>query len=94
VRDETQHAHSLLALVWPAIGAQAVLAGSKTASGSAEELLRAGRFAEAENALTERLTVRPGDAATLLGLGYLALLRNDLDRAEGRLSGALQIKPS
>ena len=60
---------SLLALVWPAVGSQTLLAGSKTASGAAEELLRAGRFAEADKALTERPTVRPRDAATLLGLG-------------------------
>lgn len=83
----------LVALVWPAVGAQTVLAGSKTASGTAEDLLRAGRFTEAEQALTERLAARPKDASTLLELGYLALLRNGSVAAEQRLSAALQVKP-
>ncbi len=84
---------SLLALAWPALSGQAAFAGSKTGAGSGEELLRAGRFEEAERAFGERLAAHPRDASTLLGLGYLALLRNDLDQAEQRLSLTLELKP-
>ncbi len=84
--------HSLLTLISSAVGAPALFSGPKPPSPSAEELLRAGRFTDAERALVERSAARPAEAATLLGLGYLALLRNDLDEAERRLAGALQAK--
>jgi hypothetical protein len=83
----------LLALVWPALGAQGAWAAGKPTAGGAEDLLRTGRFAEAETALAERLAARPGDPATLLGLGHLALLCNRLDVAEQRLLAALEAKP-
>ncbi len=59
----------------------------------AESLMQVGRFAEAEEAFSAFLDVHPGDSSALLGLGYSALLRNDLDEAERRLDTALRLKP-
>lgn len=59
----------------------------------AGQLLREGRFAEAEEAFSACVAARPRDATSLLGLGYVALLRNDLAAAETRLRAALDLKP-
>jgi hypothetical protein len=84
---------NLLAVVWPAFSVHAAWAGSKSDSQDAKSLFRAGRFAEAEKVFAARNAEKPGDARTLLHLGYLALLRNDLGEAERRLQAALEIKP-
>jgi hypothetical protein len=85
---------SLLALVWPAFGAHAVWAGAKPEAQDGAGLLRAGRFTEAQKALTASVAARPRDPVALLQLGYLALLRNDLDEAARRLQAALDAKPN
>lgn len=53
---------------------------------AARRLLREGRFDVAREALARR----EGAGAAQLGLGYLALLRNDLDEAETRLRAAAE----
>lgn len=53
---------------------------------TARRLLREGRFDEAREAFARR----EGEASAPLGLGYLALLRNDLDEAEQCLRAAVQ----
>jgi len=58
---------------------------------SAETLLRAGRFAEAEHAFRQRAEARPRDARPLVALGHLALMRDDLPKAEAHLKQALTL---
>ena len=59
------------------------------------DLLRAGRFDEAQDAFHSRLPAGSSRRVALaqLGLGYLALLRNDLTEAEGRAGAALAARP-
>ena len=59
----------------------------------AESLLQAGRFADAEEAFSACLDGDPRDSSALIGLGYCALVRNDLNEAERRLDAALRLKP-
>jgi hypothetical protein len=64
--------------------------GSRSDRKHAAGLLRQGRFGEAEQAFSACVDARPRDPSALLGLGYLALLRNDLDEAERRLRAGLR----
>lgn len=86
--------HSLLALVGSGIGARPSWAASDSSPAGAENLLRAGRFEEARQAFEGRVVREPRDRVALVGLGFLALLRNDLPEAERRLEAALQLKRS
>ncbi len=86
--------HSLLALVGSGIGARPSWATSDSSPAGAESLLRAGRFEEARQAFEGRVVREPRDRVALVGLGFLALLRNDLPEAERRLEAALQLKRS
>jgi predicted aspartyl protease len=63
--------------------------GAGTRAG--KRLLRGGRFAEAREAFAAGLATDPRDRKALTGLGYLALLRNDLAEAEERLQAARAI---
>jgi hypothetical protein len=54
-----------------------------------EEYLRANRFTEAEAAFAGEAASRPRDPRPLLALGHLALMGNDLPRAEQLLSQAV-----
>jgi len=56
----------------------------------AEELLRSGRFADAERAF-ERAAAGSRESRPLLALGHLALLRDDLPRAGQHLKQALAL---
>ncbi len=67
-------------------GAQALIA-------EAGALYSEGRFDEAEEAYLGALALAPDNAAILERLGTIALWRNDLQQAEGRLEAALQNTP-
>ena len=84
--------HSLLALVGSGIGARPSWAASGSSPAGAESLLRAGRFEEAGQAFEGRVVREPRDRVALMGLGFLALLRNDLPEAKRRLEAALQLE--
>lgn len=85
--------HSLLAIAWPAVAGPSAASSARTGPGTGGELLREGRFDEAEQAFARSLRSRPDDARTLLGFGYLAILRNGLAEAEQRLRRALALDP-
>jgi len=54
-----------------------------------EERLHANRFSEAELAFADEAAARTRDPRPLVGSGHLALMRNDLDRAESLLLEAV-----
>ncbi len=56
---------------------------------AAEDLLHSNRFEEAERAFVEEAKAHPNKARPLVHLGHLALMRNDLDLAQERLSAAV-----
>jgi hypothetical protein len=66
---------------------------AQTGPATADELFKAGKFAEAESAY---LKVPAGDAGyyrAVLRTGYIALLSNRLEEARSKLSKALEMKP-
>jgi predicted aspartyl protease len=60
----------------------------------ADEVFKAGKFAEAEQRYAEVLRVNPGDIHALTRAGALALLANRLDDAQERLTRAIKLKDS
>ncbi len=60
---------------------------------SANRLLQAGKFAEAQKVYAALAARTPRDYAPAVQLGYIALLGNHLDDAQGWLQKALVIKP-
>lgn len=60
---------------------------------SAEDLFKAGLFAEAENAYAKRASADKKDYQAALHLGHLALLNNRFDTARKWLTIATQLKP-
>jgi len=62
-------------------------------AGSPEALFKEGKFAEAEKIYSDSLRADPKNYATLVRLGFIALLSNRLDEAEKRLKSAMDLKP-
>jgi len=60
---------------------------------AAEDLLRSNRFEDAELAFVEEAEAHPNKARPLVHQGHLALMRNDLDLAQERLSAAVARRP-
>ena len=65
----------------------------RPAPSPAEKLLRANRLAEAEEAFTAEAAAQPRNPFAALALGHMALLRDDLDRAESFLTDAVTRDP-
>lgn len=60
---------------------------------SADNLFKAGKFAEAEKLYSKVITQDPKNFRAALRLGYIALLANRLDDAEKFLKKAIELKP-
>ena len=81
----------VLALVLCAANAPGQAASANLAP--ADALFKAGKFAPAEKIYTRIATYQPGNFASQLQLGRIALLANHLDLAEARLNKALALQP-